>query len=114
DLQVWYNLAWIDPWHVERDPALQALIQKGRDFTESDKEAVLARHSALLERIAPAGREPQDRGQIKISTTPCYHPIMPLVYDTNLARVARPESALPRQRCSRPEDVEAHLRRAAE
>lgn len=114
DLQVWYNLAWIDPWHVERDPALQALIQKGRDFTESDKEAVLARHSALLERIAPAWREAQDRGQIEISTTPFYHPIMPLVYDTNLARVARPEIALPRQRFSHPEDVEAHLRRAAE
>ena len=54
------------------------------------------------------------RGQIEISTTPFYHPIMPLVYDTNLARVARPEIAVPKQRFSHPEDVVAQVKAAVE
>lgn len=114
DLQVWYNLAWIDPLHVERDRALQALLEKGRDFSEEDKKVVLARHKELMGRISPVYREAQQKGQIEVSTTPFYHPIMPLVLDTNLARVARPEITLPRQRFSHPEDVRAQLVSAVE
>lgn len=33
DLQVLFNLCWIDPLFRERDPFLKGLVEKGRDFS---------------------------------------------------------------------------------
>src|SRR3984957_951855 len=33
DLQVWFNLAWVHPLAVERDPDLRQLLAKGRLFS---------------------------------------------------------------------------------
>jgi alpha-amylase/alpha-mannosidase (GH57 family) len=109
DLQVWYNLAWIDPLHREKDASLRGLIEKGAHFTEQEKSAVLEKHRELCAQIIPAYRDAEARGQIELSCTPFYHPIMPLLYDTDLARVARPQLALPRQRFQHSEDVLAQL-----
>jgi hypothetical protein len=48
------------------------------------------------------------RDQIEISTTPFFHPIMPLVYNTEFARRCMPSRELPPP-FSHPEDVRAHL-----
>ena len=114
DLQVWYNLAWIDPLHRESDASLRALYSKGRDFTDADKEFVLEKHRELCGRIVPAYSDAEKRGQVELSCTPFYHPIMPLLYDTNLAKVARPQIGLPRQRFQHPEDCEAQLKSGIE
>ncbi|MGI8905338.1 MAG: glycoside hydrolase family 57 protein [Candidatus Sumerlaeaceae bacterium] len=114
DLQVWYNLTWIDPLHREHDSALRDLIAKDRDFTDDDKEVVLQAHRRLCGRIVPAYREAEAREQIELSCTPFYHPIMPLLVDTNLASIARPSTHLPRQRFQHPEDAESQLRNAVE
>jgi alpha-amylase/alpha-mannosidase (GH57 family) len=109
DLQVWYNLTWIDPLHVEKSPVLQELLTKGRDFSEADKATVLEFHRQMLGGMADAYRKAQDRGQIEVTVSPYYHPILPLVLDTNLARVARPDMTLPTRRFSQPEDARQHV-----
>jgi alpha-amylase/alpha-mannosidase (GH57 family) len=114
DLQVWYNLVWIDPLFVESDARLQELFIKGRNFSEEDKHYVLEKHRQILRALVPTYRTRQERGQIEISTTPFYHPILPLIFDTNLARVARPEMPLPKRPFQHPEDAEEHVRRAVE
>ncbi len=114
DLQVWYNLVWIDPLYVENDPQLQALYRKGRSFTEEEKRYVLAKHQHILREMIPAYKLRQDRGQIEISTTPFFHPILPLLCDTNLAHVARPELPLPKRPFQHPEDAHEHVQRAVE
>jgi alpha-amylase/alpha-mannosidase (GH57 family) len=114
DLQVWYNLTWIDPLHRESDPQLERLIEKGRDFTEEDKLYVLESHRRILGRIVPAYRDAAQRGQIEVSTTPFYHPILPLIYDTDVARRARPDMQLPSRRFSSPRDARAHVQDACE
>ncbi len=40
DLQVWHKLVWMDPDWLARDPRLQALLDKGRGFSEDDKQAL--------------------------------------------------------------------------
>jgi len=30
DLQVWFNLAWLDPDFIDEDPNIEALVKKGR------------------------------------------------------------------------------------
>lgn len=114
DLQVWYNLAWIDPYLRDRDPELLALFEKGRGFTEQDKRKVLDRHRELMKQIVPTYVRSEAHGQIEITSTPFYHPILPLVYDTNLGRVARPDIALPKRQFSHPEDSDAQVRLAVE
>src|SRR5207253_1301083 len=46
DLQVWFNLAWIHPLVFERDAELRSLRDKGRHYSEADKDHVLDKHLA--------------------------------------------------------------------
>lgn len=111
DLQVWHNLAWCGHRARARFPQLRDLLAKGRSFSESDKQTVLTTQRAILNEIIPLYRRLQERGQIELSTTPFFHPILPLLIDTDSARRARPESALP-QRFAHPEDAEAQICKA--
>jgi alpha-amylase/alpha-mannosidase (GH57 family) len=113
DLQLLYNLQWCGFSAFRRFPILGEIKAKGRDFTEDDKRAVLDVHRQILALVLPEYRAAQDRGQIELTTTPYFHPIMPLVYDTNIARRCQPNSPLP-SAFSAPDDVRAHLRLAQE
>lgn len=112
DLQVWFNLGWIDPDLVREDPRMAALVAKGRGFTEADKRAVLDKHLEIMRRIIDVYRRLMEKGQIEVITSPFYHPILPLVWDTNAARIASPSLKLPSHRFAQPGDVEAQLERA--
>lgn len=113
DLQTWYNLAWCGFSAESRFPKLTELKKKGGNFTEAEKNTVLDIHQSILKLILPLYREAVQRGQVEITTTPFFHPIMPLVYDTNLARRCMPHAQLPPQ-FTAPDDVRAHLRLAQE
>ncbi|MGI6132631.1 MAG: glycoside hydrolase family 57, partial [Bacillota bacterium] len=109
DLAVWFNLAWLDPDFIEADPTMNELVHKARGFTEAEKQLVVAKHAEIIREVVPLYRQMQQSGQIEVTTTPFYHPIMPLLYDTDLARIASPKLDLPAERFARPEDVEAQL-----
>ncbi len=113
DLQTLYNLQWCGFSAARRFPIIQELKAKGRDFTEQDKHAVLDVHRKILGLVLNEYRAAAERGQIELTTTPYFHPIMPLVYDTNIARRCQPLSPLP-STFSAPEDVRAQLRLAQE
>ena len=113
DLQVWFNLAWFGYGPVRRYPRLAALRNKNRNFTEEDKQDVLALQRQVVQDIVPMYRALMERGQIELTTTPFYHPILPLVIDSELTRRARPDLPLP-ARFRAPEDAEAQLQRAVE
>jgi alpha-amylase/alpha-mannosidase (GH57 family) len=110
DLQVWFNLAWIDPWYREHGASLRDLVRKDRGFTEQEKTLVLENQQILLKRIIPAYRRLQDEGRIEITTTPYAHPIMPLLHTA-----VRPEQAevygLPTG-AAYPQDIRLHLQQA--
>jgi alpha-amylase/alpha-mannosidase (GH57 family) len=113
DLQTWYNLNWCGFSAFRRHPELGELRAKGRGFTEDEKRRVLQIHRAIVRDILPIYRRAQEEGRIELTTTPFFHPIMPLVYDTEIAARAMPGRQLP-QRFGAPEDVRAHLRLAQE
>lgn len=114
DLQCWSNLAWMHPLVFEHDAELSAFRQKGSGWSEAEKQWLLDRQLELLRQIVPLHRELQQRGQVELTTTPYYHPILPLLWDKRLARRAMPEVALPQALEGYPEDVKEHLRRAVE
>lgn len=113
DLQTWYNLAWCGFSALKRFPELEEFRRKGRDFTETDKNRVLDIHHEIVRMLLPLYRQAAADGQIEITTTPFYHPILPLVYDTDFARRCMPWACLP-QRFSAPEDARAQLLLAQE
>ncbi|MBI4785674.1 MAG: hypothetical protein HY782_01320 [Chloroflexi bacterium] len=112
DLAAWFNLAWIDPRAISRDETLRALVAKDHEFSRADVAAILAKHRELAGRVIPLHRELAARGQIELSTSPYYHPILPLLIDQRLAREAIPNIALPAVAFAHPEDAAEQLRRA--
>ena len=103
DLQVLFNLGWTDPDFLATEP-LSSLVAKGRAFAEEDKAAVLAKHDRLIAEVVPLHRKLQDKGRIEVTMTPFFHPILPLLVDTTLARVAVSDIELP-PRFSYPRDA---------
>jgi alpha-amylase/alpha-mannosidase (GH57 family) len=94
DLQVLFNLGWTDPDWLAEEP-LAGLVDKGRDFSEEDKEVVLAEHARLIGEVIPLHKHLQDEGRIEVTMTPFFHPILPLLLDSDLAAVAVPDIELP-------------------
>ena len=113
DLQVWHKLAWIDPLYLDRDPRVRALVGKGRLFTEADKIVLREVELEILNGIIPEYRDAAARGQIEISASPFYHPILPLLCDTDIYLRTHPESRMPRRRFVHSEDAREQLERAA-
>jgi alpha-amylase/alpha-mannosidase (GH57 family) len=66
----------------------------------------------LLQAVLEEHRRAAERGQIEVSTSPFYHPILPLLCDTNIARESHPGVPLPRRRFHHPEDARDQLRAA--
>jgi alpha-amylase/alpha-mannosidase (GH57 family) len=56
----------------------------------------------------------EDRGQIELTTTPFYHPILPLLCDSNVARESMPFAKLPEVQFTHPEDAERQIQIAVE
>ncbi|MBU4270469.1 MAG: alpha-amylase/alpha-mannosidase [Planctomycetes bacterium] len=114
DLQCWSNLAWIHPLAFEQDAALAEFREKGRGWTEKEKQWLLDRQMELLREIVPLHRELMERGQVELTTTPFHHPILPLLWDKRLARRAMPNAALPTHLEGYAEDAREQVRRAVE
>ena len=114
DLQLLSQLAWMDEEWLAKDPVLARLASKGKNFSKTDKSALRAKQLEFLKIVLPIYREAAARGQVELSTTPFYHPILPLLCDSDIARVANPSTPLPRRAYRHPEDAREQLVRARE
>lgn len=112
DLQVWSNLAWMHPILFEVDPELREFKLKGQSYSEADKAWLLDKQLDVLRQIIPLHRQLAEGGQVELTTTPFYHPILPLLWDKRLARQAMPGCELPKHLDSYREDAIEQLRRA--
>ncbi|MGC1248643.1 MAG: glycoside hydrolase [Spirulinaceae cyanobacterium] len=111
DLLAWHNLAWIDPLFWD-DPEIATWLERGKDFSLSDRQRIYTKQKQILSRIIPQHKKMQDAGQLEVTTTPYTHPILPLLADTNSGQVAVPDMALPQKRFQWEEDIPRHLQKA--
>jgi alpha-amylase/alpha-mannosidase (GH57 family) len=111
DLAVLFHLAWIGFAVRAEEPEVAELERKGAGFSEADKAWVLALVRAQVGRVLPAWRALAEAGRVELIASPFYHPIVPLLIDSEVARRAQPEAKLP-PRFSFPEDARAHIERA--
>lgn len=108
DLQIWGNLTWIDPY-FRNDPRIKELFEKGAGFSEQDKQMLLEVQEEILNLIVPEYHDLAKSGQVELITSPMYHPILPLLCDSNDALVALPDIPMPKTRFLRPEDALSQL-----
>ena len=112
DLQVWHKLAWVDPFW-ETDPRVRTLVARGRHFSEEDKTVLRDVELEILRAVVPEYAAAAARGQAEIAASPFYHPILPLLCDSDVHLRAHPQSRMPRARFRHPEDALAQLEMAA-
>ncbi len=111
DLQVLSQLAWFDEFFLA-EPDIAALVKKGEDFSRDDQQLVIAKEREILAKVLPVYAAAAQRGSIELSATPYYHPILPLLYDTNVAAQSAPGLNLPTRHFRRPEDASLQIQRA--
>lgn len=105
DLQIWANLVWIDP--LFRDE-IADLYKKGKNFREEDKDRVVNVQNNIIGSIFEEYKKALESGQVELTTSPLYHPILPLLIDSNLAKVSNPNLAIPFT-FSYPDDAMHHI-----
>ena len=110
DLQVLSQVAWFDEFFL-KEPDIAALITRGRGYSLEDQKFVMAKQRELIGRVLPAHRSAQERGLVELSTTAFYHPILPLLCDTDIGRLSAPGLPLP-QRFQHPEDAREQIERS--
>jgi alpha-amylase/alpha-mannosidase (GH57 family) len=108
DLQVLSQIAWFDEFFLQ-EKDIAGLVAKGQHYSLDDQKLVIERERELLGRVLPAHAEAAKKGAIEISATPFYHPILPLVCDTNVGAVSTPGLPLPQSRFRHPEDAREQL-----
>jgi len=104
DLQVWFNLCWFGYRAKQKYPEIKEFIKKDKHFTEDDKHKIIEIQYKVMSEIIPLYKKLAKSGQIELTTSPYYHPILPLVLNTDFAKRAMPDSQLP-DKFSFPEDV---------
>jgi alpha-amylase/alpha-mannosidase (GH57 family) len=110
DLQVLSQLAWFDEFFLT-EPEIAELVRKGRGYSLYDQAFVITRQRELINKVLPAHADAAKRGSIEISTSAFYHPILPLVCDTNQGAASTQGLPLPQNRFRHPEDAREQLKR---
>lgn len=87
-----------------------------RRITETDCQRMIVEAYKVMANVIPIHRQLRYNpanftGQVDVITTPFYHPILPLIYDSELARVCQPNDELP-TRYSYPQDANAQVVKA--
>lgn len=111
DLQVWFNLTWFGYRAREKKDAIKYLFQKAKGFTESDKVDLFRAQQEIIGEIIPMYRSARARGQIEITVSPFYHPILPLLIDWESAKRSMPSVSLPGS-FRHPEDAQRQIQKA--
>ncbi|HEX9574961.1 MAG TPA: glycoside hydrolase family 57 protein [Myxococcales bacterium] len=113
DLQVQFVLAWMGFTARREEPRISELVAKERGYTEEEKIAAVDAQRRIASRIVPRWRALAERGQVEITCSPFYHPILPLIVDSDSARRAMPAASLP-PRFSYPQDAREQVLRGIE
>lgn len=109
DLQVLLCLNWFGEYSFRTNPELNKLKQKRERYTPLEKNLVLNWGQEILKKIIPAHKKAFHENHIEITTTPFFHPILPLLNSFLSARVAEPNLPLPSVEANMQEDVDAQI-----
>ncbi len=129
DIKFWFYLAHFDPDFLEKKNwladgtviDLTDLVTKHSDgtyhltkeITEADCNRIVAETYKICANVVPIHKKlmynhKSHQGQIEVATTPFFHPILPLIFDSDLARICQPNDAMP-DRFNYPQDADVQV-----
>ncbi len=121
DVKTWLFVAHFDPDFLRGTSRLdvdlsdlveeregQFFIRGNRRFSERDANRVVAEAVRVMQAVIPEHEQLLASGQLDVITTPLYHPILPLLIDSDIAKICQPKSDLP-TRFAYPQDAEAQV-----
>lgn len=95
DLMALFNLAWIDPSFKTSNSELKKLVKKGKNYTLEDRIAIIQIQRDIIKKIIPTIRKLIEKNKIEITTSPYYHPILPILLDyKNIKKNSSPANDL--------------------
>ncbi len=109
DMATWFNLAWFDPSWFDRLPELKKLLGQSRNFNQKQRKRIIEIQRTIIRDTVSVYKQLQDEGKIEITTSPYYHPILPLLIDSSTARLSQPFVSLPQRMFLHRQDAEAQL-----
>lgn len=110
-----FLLAWLDPLLLEEPEGAEAeRLALAGETGRRERDALLALHARALGRVLPAYAALARKGQIEITCSPAFHPILPLLVDVRSARRARPDLPSPTEPFMAPEDARWQIERGLE
>lgn len=81
DLMALFNLAWIDPSFKNSNQKLKKLVEKKKNYTLEDRIKIIDIQREIIRQIIPEIRKLVAENKIEITTSPYYHPILPILLD---------------------------------
>ena len=94
DLMALFNLVWFDPIYKNMYPELKKLFKKKKNYSLDDRIKIIEIQRDIIRKIIPTYKEFFQKGKIEITTSPYYHPILPILLDFKNIKKS-PESDLP-------------------
>ncbi len=108
DIIVLYHLAWSGEF-LRRDLFVASLINQGTHFTEEQKAQLLDVHQIEIGNVVALHKRLSDNKQLEVSTSPFYHPILPLLCASDAAREAMHDVTLPSGTFASPDDASRQI-----
>ncbi|MDD2368479.1 MAG: glycoside hydrolase family 57 protein [Sulfuricurvum sp.] len=112
DLEVVFFLAWCGHYLRTQNDFVKALFLKQQGYTQADKKELLDTLSGFVREILPFYADLQRKGIISVSTTPYFHPILPLLIDMENGSRANAATQLPASAYSLMDDAREHVVRS--
>jgi len=107
DTKVHLHLLSFHPFIIDEE--IEQLLKKGREFNYNDMEFLYKKEKNLLGKTIEKYRNLMEKGQCEISTSPMMHPILPLLYNTDIARETKTSLSIPAGLFSSPEDARTQI-----
>ena len=112
DFEMQFLLSWCGNYLRMNNETVQALLKKERGYSSEDKSILLHTLSVFTGEIIPFYKSLLEKGIISISTTPYFHPILPLLIDMHNVKKSNTHTKTPQNPISFKEDAIKQVRDA--
>lgn len=112
DIMAWFNLVWFDPIYKQDSEINSFFEKKNGEFTLDDRVRIIELQREIIREIIPTYKRYQDEGRIEISTSPYYHPILPVLLDMDDVQNSNPNVEYPVFKSDMSNDAEMNIKLA--
>ncbi|ADU96944.1 glycoside hydrolase family 57 [Thermovibrio ammonificans HB-1] len=112
NLEVLFLLSWCGRYLRENSRVVKRLVEKESVFSEEEKLELIGELLRFTGKVIPLYSRLSREGKVEVSTTPYYHPILPLLLNIEAAKESTPDVRLPALHVNFKDDAELQTEKA--